>query len=224
MAKLERIVTALTKLTMTKLTIPLKRHFKTVTVSIGLSVGVIIVLIIMDRITAQRIAHNEQAWLEAQIETLIPTQEHDNDLLDDTKSISAPDFFGDETPAIIYRARHNGLPSGAVIRSITNEGYGGPIELLVAVNYDGEVLGTRILSHHETPNIGNAFEWPGSRWLQQFNGKSPQNTAAADWAIRKDGGEFDQFTSASITPRAIIKAVQRTLDFYQHRRNDIYTP
>lgn len=202
----------------------LRRHVKAVVVVIGLLISTVCVLIVMDQITAQRIEHNELAWLEAQIETLIPPEAHDNDLLDDRKIILASDFFGSDAPTTIYRARYKGLPSGAVIRSVTNEGYGGPIELLVAVNYEGEVLGTRILSHHETPNIGNAFEWPGSRWLQQFNGKSNQNTHPKDWGIRKDGGEYQQFASASITPRAIIKAVQRTLDFYQHRRDEIYSP
>ena len=182
----------------------------------------ITVLSVTRHLTADQIERNEQAWLEAQINVLVPAAMRDNDLLKDRTTMTAPEFFASDSPAIIYRARRNGLPVAAVIRSITNEGYGGPIELLVAVNYDGEVMGVRILSHHETPGIGNVFELPQSHWLQQFTGRSLQNPSEAGWDVHKSGGQFEQFTSATITPHAIIKAVQHTLDFYQHRRDEIY--
>jgi len=199
----------------------IKSSGKTI-VAAGTIVAVALAAILLfQRGTANRIEHNENAWLEAQINMLIPSSSHDNDLLLDRKSIAAPEFF-DDTPAIIYRARRNGLPVGAVIQCSTG-GYSGPIELLIAVDYEGRILGVRILSHHETPGIGNAFETSGSRWLQQFKGKSTQNPEPRGWNVRKEGGEFEQFTSATITPRAIIKAVQRTLDFYQHHRDEIFS-
>jgi electron transport complex protein RnfG len=178
-------------------------------------------ILLFQHLTADRIEHNEHAWLEAQINALIATSTHDNDLLLDRTSIVAPEFFNDETSVTIYRARLKGLPVAAVIQSRTS-GYSGPIELLVAVDYDGNTLGVRILSHHETPGIGNAFENSGSRWLQQFDGKSAQKPDPRGWTVRKEGGEFEQFTSATITPRAIIKAVQHTLDFYQHHRDEVF--
>lgn len=201
----------------------LVKHAKSLIV-LGIVVALsIIILHLIQQATADRIDHNEHAWLEAQIDSLVPTTLRDNDLLKDRTTITAPEFFSSDVPAIIYRARHNGLPVAAVIQSVSNEGYGGPIELLVAINYDGEVMGVRILSHHETPGIGNAFESSQSHWLEKFRGRSLQNPEAAGWNVRKDGGQFEQFTSATITPRAIIKAVQRTLEFYQHRRDEIFS-
>ncbi|HVY22007.1 MAG TPA: RnfABCDGE type electron transport complex subunit G [Steroidobacteraceae bacterium] len=175
------------------------------------------------RFTASRIEHNEHAWLAAQINMLVPAASHDNDLLDDRITLDAPEYLGDNNSATVYRLRRNGLPAGAVIHCLAPDGYGGPIELLVAVTYDGEVSGVNILAHHETPGIGNAFEFPGSHWLDSFRGRSLHNPDTAGWNVRKDGGMFEQFTSATITPRAIIKGVQHVLDFYQHYRERIFT-
>ena len=205
--------------------------FRNIILKHGKKVALLVVIMVLttgaiqlvQQLVANQIDHNEHAWLEAQINALIPASSHDNDLLKDRLTIVAPEFFSSEAPAIVYRARRNGLPVAAVIQSVTNEGYGGPIELLVAVNYTGEVLGVHILSHHETPGIGSVFESPQSHWLDKFKGRSLQNPQEAGWDVRKSGGQFEQFTSATITPRAIIKAVQHTLDFYQHRRDEIFS-
>jgi electron transport complex protein RnfG len=180
------------------------------------------VLLAIAQLTAARIEHNERAWFEAQIKALVPANLHDNDLLTDRIEVVAPDSLGTRRPLAIYRARLNGTPTAVVINSIAPDGYGGPIELLVAVDYSGTALGVRVLSHHETPGIGNAFEFPDSTWLDAFRGRSLRNPDTAGWNIRKDGGDFDQFTSATISPRAIIKAVQRTLDYYQRNREQLF--
>lgn len=167
-----------------------------------------------------RIEHNERAWFEAQLSALIPPQLHDNDLLEDRIDLRMPNASQQTETMKVYRARRAGQPVAAAMHMTTPEGYGGPIELLIAVDYSGTVLGVRVLSHHETPGIGNVFELPGSTWLQELMGHSLANTRA--WALRKDGGEFDAFTSASITPRAIVKAVQRSLEFYQQNRERMF--
>ena len=182
----------------------------------------LIMLYLTQSLTAARIDRNEQAWLNAQINALIPAASHDNDLLADRLQISAPESLGTDSPATIFRARRNGLPVAVVINSIAPDGYGGPIELLVAIDYDGEVLGVRILAHHETPGIGDAFERPASHWLENFKGHSTTNPDTGGWNVRKDGGEFEQFTSATITPRAIIKGVQAILEFYSRHREEIF--
>jgi electron transport complex protein RnfG len=198
------------------------QHGKTWTVTAGVAASAVVVVYLVMQLTAARIAHNEQAWLEAQINALVPSTSHDNDILADNIALSAPEFLGSNDPVIIYRARRNGLPIAAVMHTISPDGYGGPIELLVAVNYDGEIMGVRILSHHETVGIGNAFESRDSHWLNDFKGHSIHRPDTAGWNVRKDGGEFEQFTSATITPRAIIKAVQRALDFYQRYRDKVF--
>lgn len=174
----------------------------------------------LDAATRARIEHNERAWFDAQLQALIPATLHDNDLLSDRVELSMPNAMGPASTVTVYRARQANRPTAAALHVFTEEGYGGVIELLIAVDYDGAVLGVRVLSHHETPGIGNAFEFPGSTWLQSFAGRSLHNTRA--WALRKDGGEFDAFTSASITPRVVVKAVQATLEFYQRNRERIY--
>lgn len=180
------------------------------------------VLGIAAQLTAQRIARNERAWFEAQINALVPAQLHDNDLLADKTTVRAPEALGTRNPVAVYRARLKGMPAAAIINSFAPDGYGGPIELLVAVDYAGTVLGVRVLAHHETPGMGNAFEQAGSTWLAAFRGHSLHNPDARGWNVRKDGGDFEQFTSATISPRAIIQAVQRTLDYYQQNRTQLF--
>ena len=198
------------------------QHSKSWIVIASAAISAAIIVYGVMQLTSLRIAHNEQAWLEAQINVLVPSTMHDNDMLSDNITLNVPESFDTNDPVVIYRARRNGLPIAAVMHAIAPDGYGGPIELLVAVNYDGEILGVRILSHHETTGIGNAFESPESHWLHDFKGHSIHRPDSAGWNVRKDGGDFEQFTSATITPRAIIKAVQRTLDFYQRHRDKVF--
>jgi electron transport complex protein RnfG len=176
------------------------------------------------QLMANRIARNERAWFEAQINALVPAELHDNDLLTDRIEVSAPEALGTRNPVAIYRGRRNGKPTAAIISSVAPDGYGGPIELLVAVSYDGTVLGVRVVAHHETPGMGDAFAQPGSNWLAAFTGRSLNNPEMRGWNVRRDGGQFEQFTSATISPRAIIQAVQRTLDYHDQHRSSIYQP
>jgi electron transport complex protein RnfG len=175
-------------------------------------------------LTNDRIARNERAWFEAQINALVPAQLHDNDLLTDRIDVVAPEELGTRNPVAIYRARLNNEPTATIINSVAPDGYGGPIELLVAISYSGTVLGVRVLAHHETPGMGDAFAQPGSNWLAAFTGRSLNNPEMRGWNVRKDGGQFEQFTSATISPRAIIQAVQRTLDYHDRHRSSIYQP
>jgi electron transport complex protein RnfG len=174
------------------------------------------------QLTQARIARNERAWFNAQINVLIPAELHDNDLLSDRTLVSAPAELGTRNQVAVYRARLQGVPTAAIINSVAADGYNGPIELLVAISYDGVLLGVRVLNHHETPNMGDVFAQPGDTWLAKFRNKSLNNPTAPGWNVRKDGGEFEQFTSATITPRAIIHAVQQTLDYYQRNRAQLF--
>ncbi|MGE0113302.1 MAG: electron transport complex subunit RsxG [Steroidobacteraceae bacterium] len=199
-----------------------QRHGKRLLMLTVALVLCLVVLGITAQLTARRIARNERAWFEAQINALVPGELHDNDLLADKITVSAPETLGSQQPVAIYRARLRGQPSAVIINSVAPDGYGGPIELLVAIDYDGQVLGVHVLTHHETPGMGDAFAQTGSTWLAAFRGHSLSNTDTHGWNVRKDGGQFEQFTSATITPRAIIQAVQRTLAFYQQQRTQLY--
>jgi H+/Na+-translocating ferredoxin:NAD+ oxidoreductase subunit G len=172
--------------------------------------------------TRERIASNEQAWIRQRLDALVPPATHDNDLLADSISVTAPDLLGSAQPVKIYRARRAGAPVAAVLRPIAPDGYRGPIELLVAIGQDGRLIGVQVIRHQETPGLGDAFESRDVHWLDRFRGRSLTDPLPPRWTVRRDGGDFDAFTGATITPRAIIKAVRNALEYYQRNSRRIF--
>ena len=140
----------------------------------------------------------------------------------DSITVVAPDLLGSTQPVRIYRARRGAVPIAAVIRPIAPDGYRGPIELLVAIAYDGRLIGVQVIRHDETPGLGDAFESREPQWLERFRGRSLSDPPLQRWTVRRDGGDFDAFTGATITPRAIIKAVRGTLEYYQRNTQRIF--
>jgi len=187
--------------------------------AIGATTG--LALATLAHFTRDRIARNAQAWIQQHLDALVPPHLHDNDLLNDTIAVRAPDSLGTSRPVTIYRARLAGRPTAAVIRSVAPDGYRGPIELLVAIAPDGTLIGVRVLHHDETPGLGDFFEKRDPRWLDRFRGLSLSNPPQQRWSVKRDGGDFDAFTGATITPRAIVTAVRRTLEYYQRDRERI---
>jgi electron transport complex protein RnfG len=177
---------------------------------------------VVEGFTRERITANEQAWIRQRLDALVAPATHDNDLLKDSISVTAPDLLGSSQPVKIYRARRAGAPVAAVIRPIAPDGYRGPIELLVAVGQDGRLIGVQVIRHEETPGLGDAFESRDIHWLDAFRGRSLTDPPPPRWTVRRDGGDFDAFTGATITPRAIVKAVRNTLDYYQRNSRRIF--
>jgi Na+-translocating ferredoxin:NAD+ oxidoreductase subunit G len=172
--------------------------------------------------TRERIADNEQAWIKQRLDALVAPDSHDNDLLADSIAVAAPDLLGSAQPVRIYRARRGGAPVAAVIRPIAPDGYRGPIELLVAIGRDGRLIGVQVIRHEETPGLGDAFESRDVHWLDRFRGRSLIDPPTQRWTVRRDGGDFDAFTGATITPRAIVKAVRNALEYYQRNAQRIF--
>ena len=172
--------------------------------------------------TRDRIASNEQAWIRQRLDALVPPATHDNDLLADSIAVTAPDLLGSSQPIKIYRARRAGAPVAAVLRPIAPDGYRGPIELLVAIGQDGRLIGVQVIRHQETPGLGDAFESRDVHWLDRFRGRSLADPPPPRWTVRRDGGDFDAFTGATITPRAIVKAVRNSLEYYQRNSQRIF--
>ena len=173
-------------------------------------------------LTRERIAANEQAWIKQRLDALVAPDSHDNDLLADSITVTAPDLLGSTQPVRIYRARRGGAPVAAVIRPIAPDGYRGPIELLVAIGHEGRVIGVQVIRHEETPGLGDAFESRDVHWLDRFRGRSLMDPPTQRWTVRRDGGDFDAFTGATITPRAIVKAVRNALEYYQRNSQRIF--
>ncbi|HIE5254938.1 TPA: electron transport complex subunit RsxG, partial [Serratia marcescens] len=116
----------------------------------------------------------------------------------------------DGAPHRLYLARKNGQPTAAALETTAPDGYSGAIKLLVGADFNGTVLGTRVIEHHETPGLGDKIELRISDWISFFSGKKIEGPDDKRWAVKKDGGMFDQFTGATITPRAVVNAVRRT--------------
>jgi electron transport complex protein RnfG len=189
-----------------------------VLVAIAATVG----LSLLDRATKERIERNERAWIQTRLDALVPPTLHDNDLLVDTVIAYSPDLLGTSRPVRIYRARQGESPVAAILHTVAPDGYRGPIEMLVAVRDDGTLLGVHVIRHRETPGLGDAFENRNADWLPKFAGRSLQDPPQQRWAVRADGGDFDAFTGATITPRALVKAIRRALEFQRAKRDTIF--
>lgn len=172
--------------------------------------------------THERIAANERATLQRKLNRLIPPQSYDNTLLEDTLQVRDPAVLGTEKPVTVYRARQGGTPVGLVMATTAPDGYSGSIRLLVGINLDGTLNGVRVVAHRETPGLGDAIDEDRSDWIRIFDGKSLDNPPQARWAVRKDGGDFDQLTGATVTPRAVVKAVRQALLYYREHQQALF--
>lgn len=171
--------------------------------------------------TAERIAENERHALLRNLHQIILPTEHNNDLYSDIIEVRDP-LLGSKEPVSVYRARMDGKPIGVVIASIAPEGYGGDIKLLIGIRYDGTLAGVRVITHKETPGLGDNIEVERSDWILGFAGHSLVNPVENKWKVKKDGGVFDQFSGATITPRAVVKEVYNTLRYYQQHRDALF--
>ncbi len=174
--------------------------------------------------TRERISANERATLLRKLHQLVPQERHDNVLLDDTLTIINTPLLGTLEPVTVYRARKAGQPVALVITPVAPDGYSGIIKLLVGINVDGTLNGVRVVAHRETPGLGDAIDEKRSDWIHIFDNRSLQDPLLERWAVRKDGGDFDQLTGATITPRAVVKAVRQTLLYYRDNQDALFAP
>jgi len=172
--------------------------------------------------TAERIAAAERQVLVQKLHALVPPTRHDNDLLADRIEVRDPELLGTAAPVSVYRARVGGKPAALILTVVAPDGYSGEIQLLVAVNADGSVAGVRVTAHRETPGLGDRIEVERSDWITRFDGRSLTDPAGDGWAVKKDGGVFDQFTGATITPRAVVNAVRNALRFVERHHTELF--
>jgi len=172
--------------------------------------------------TLELIAANEKKVLLRNLYALIPSDQMDNDIALDTLQVTPSNLLGTDSESIVYRARKQDEPVAVVFNTIAPGGYSGNIYLLIAVYDDGTLAGVRAVKHNETPGLGDAIEIRKSEWILGFDGKSLIDPIVDFWKVKRDGGHFDQITGATITPRAIVKAVKNTLDYYELNRKRLY--
>ncbi|MBK1874339.1 electron transport complex subunit RsxG [Marinobacter sp. 1-3A] len=152
---------------------------------------------------------------------IIPESDHNNDLLRDTLVLPASDRLATEGPVTVWVARQDGEPVGMIMPAVAPDGYSGTIKLLVGIDLEGKVLGVRVIAHKETPGLGDRIETRKSDWVKDFEGRSIGNPAPKQWNVKKNGGVFDQFTGATITPRSVVKAVQKSLIYFRQNQQPI---
>ncbi|MDS4026974.1 MAG: electron transport complex subunit RsxG [Candidatus Contendobacter sp.] len=174
--------------------------------------------------TKDIIAEAQRQTLEANLNQLVPANRYDNRVTEDTIAVTAPEWLGTDQPVTVYRARKNGQPVALFATPYAPDGYSGPIQLLIGVYADGTLAGARVLAHKETPGLGDGIEERRSPWILAFAGKSLGNPAPERWKVRKDGGVFDQFTGATITPRAVVKATRKFLEYVQAHQAQLFAP
>ncbi len=163
-------------------------------------------------LTKDQIKQQEQAQLLSVLNQVIPHDLHDNELFSACTLVQAEEL-GTEQAMPAYIATLNGEPSAIAIEAIAPDGYNGAIKVIVGMKIDGTILGTRVLSHRETPGLGDKIDLRVSDWILSFAGKQVTESNLDRWKVRKDGGDFDQFTGATITPRAVVKSVKQAVQY-----------
>lgn len=172
--------------------------------------------------TKQQIAQQQQQKLLAILNAVIARGTYTNDIQHDCSIVRSADYLGSDEEKHIYRARHNTQPVAVAIETTAPDGYSGKIQLVVGVAGDGIVTGVRVLEHKETPGLGDKIDLRISDWILSFNDVSLNQDNSSRWSVKKDGGRFDQFTGATITPRAVVKAVKRAVEYYQANQTAIF--
>ncbi|GAA5213088.1 electron transport complex subunit RsxG [Corallincola platygyrae] len=172
--------------------------------------------------TAPQIERQEQQQLITTLEHLFPAGSYNNDLFNECILVTSEQFLGRPTPQKAFIARFNDEPVGIAIESTAPDGYNGSIDIIVGILSDGTTAGVRVLNHKETPGLGDKIELRKSNWVMAFDRKQLADENDPLWKVKKDGGQFDQFTGATITPRSVVKAVKNTLLFYQQHQARLF--
>jgi electron transport complex protein RnfG len=182
------------------------------------TVGLVAVL---QQATAGRIANAEREAQVRALSEILPQGSYDNHLLDNSIQLHDP-LLGSKSPQTAYIALKDGKPSAVILRATAPDGYSGAIHLLIGIQADGRLAGVRVLGHKETPGLGDKIELAKSVWIRSFEGKSLSNPGEDGWAVKKDRGEFDQFAGATITPRAVVKAVHKALQYFDANQKQLF--
>jgi electron transport complex, RnfABCDGE type, G subunit len=175
---------------------------------------------LVSELTKDRIKAQEQQQLLRTLHTIIEPSRYDNDIANDCIIMSAPEL-GSNKVNTAYIARKSGQVIAVAITSTAPQGYNGNIDFIMAINNDGSVSGVRVLKHQETPGLGDKIEIRKSDWITSFADKRILSQGDRRWAVSKDGGMFDQFTGATITPRAVVKGVKSTLNYFNQNKDSL---
>ncbi|MFV2056402.1 MAG: electron transport complex subunit RsxG, partial [Thiohalomonadales bacterium] len=173
--------------------------------------------------TRDQIRASETQALLRSLHAVLDPSLYNNTLLTDTIMVNSREWLGSHKPTPVYRARKDGSPVALILSPVAPDGYNGDIHLLVGVLNNGHISGVRVLNHRETPGLGDAIEARRSDWILAFTNKFLQDDNTKAWQVKRDGGVIDQFTGATITPRAIVQAVKKTLQYVALNKEKLFT-
>ncbi len=159
--------------------------------------------------------------LKKSLQEVVPVTLYDNDMLKDTLTISSTDYNIGANETMVYLAKKAGKVTAVCFKFIAPDGYSGAINMIIGIDRDGNILGVRVLSHKETPGLGDKIEVAKSTWILSFVGRSLDNLTPTQWAVKKDGGVFDQFAGATITPRKSVQATYRSLQWFKAHQAEL---
>jgi len=185
-----------------------------------LTVGLVAIVQLGTAARIEAAQHEAKAQALAQI---LPAGSYDNHLLDHSRPVSDP-LLGNKGSTPAYLATLKGEPAAVILQATAPDGYSGSVKLLVGILADGRLAGVRVIGHKETPGLGDKIELAKSPWINGFVGQSLSAPNEAGWAVKKDGGQFDQFAGATITPRAVVKAVHKALQYFDANRATLLAP
>ncbi|MES2675701.1 MAG: electron transport complex subunit RsxG [Pseudomonadota bacterium] len=174
--------------------------------------------------TKERIAQAERAAQQKALFEIVPRNTHDNDMLVDTINVPEAAWagLGLKSGGKIYVARHVDEAIAIIVPAVAPDGYSGDIRMVIGINVDGSIAGVRIIDHHETPGLGDKVDIKKAPWVLAFNGKSSNAPDLSRWKVKKDGGDFDQFAGATITPRAVVNQIRQVLEFVDAHRDELF--
>ncbi|WP_299491870.1 electron transport complex subunit RsxG [uncultured Shewanella sp.] len=176
---------------------------------------------VVNHLTADQIKQQETQELGRILQQIIPTQLHDNRITEHCIRITAPAALGTINSMPAYIATKDDIPTAIAMETIAPDGYNGNIRIIVGISAQGEVLGVRTLAQQETPGLGDKIEIRKSDWVNSFKGMFLTPDTASQWQVKKDGGSIDQFTGATITPRAYVKAVKNTVNYFNLHKSTL---
>lgn len=179
------------------------------------------VVAITQQSTESRIAEAERAAQIRALGEILPAHSYDNALLDNVIYLNEP-LLGQRGDTPAYLATKAGQPAAIILQANAPDGYSGSIRLLIGIMADGTLSGVRVIQHKETPGLGDRIELAKSAWIKSFDGKSLSNPDERGWAVKKDQGDFDQFAGATITPRAVVTAVHKALEYFDQNHAELF--
>lgn len=175
------------------------------------------------QVTKQPIELSEAAARMNLFRQIMPEHMHDNDLLKDTIPLPPDPLLGTTQTTLANIARIQNQPSAVILEAIAHDGYSGDIKLLLAIDAKGTISGVRVISHKETPGLGDYIDIARNNWIKLFDGQSLNNSTESDWRVKKDGGKFDYMVGATITPRAVVSATHKALLYVDQHKQTLFS-